>query len=418
MTTPILTVHRSAHQIGGNCIEIAYDGHRVLLDAGNPLDAPRGETPLPETLDTSRPVDAVIVSHPHQDHYGLLQGLPESWPVFCGAPTESLMKLTAAISHGNIPQTVSNYESFKPFSIGPFTLTPFLTDHSAFDAHMILVDVGGKRFLYSGDFRRTGRKQKLVERMLKHPPKNVDVLLLEGTTLSRDEAFPAEADLEDKFVELLQVVPGRVFITWSAQNIDRTVTIYRACKKSGCTLVLDIYTLDVLKRLGEYSAHIPQLDWKEVYGVFTKGLIFAYKEETYMNRREFVTECYNSRKVFGASLIESGPRKSVIMLRDTLLRDYEKKGVVLCSDDAWIFSMWGGYFKEQKYKDVYAKFKQAGARIESVHTSGHASRKDLQEFAASVDARYLVPIHSFDWDEYKNEFNNVKRLQDGEVFAV
>lgn len=34
-------------------------------------------------------------------------------------------------------------------------------------------------------------------------------------------------------------------MTWSAQNIDRTVTSYRACKRADRTLVLDLYTIDV-----------------------------------------------------------------------------------------------------------------------------------------------------------------------------
>ena len=170
--SPVLIVHRAAHEIGGNCIEISFAGHRILLDAGTPLEAPSPEdsNPVPESLDTTQPVDAVIVSHPHQDHHGLLRRLPESWPVWCGAPTESLMRLTMGLTGNAIPQTnVSCYASFRPFEVGPFKITAFLTDHSAFDAHMLLVEVGGKSILYSGDFRRTGRKAALVDRMLKSP---------------------------------------------------------------------------------------------------------------------------------------------------------------------------------------------------------------------------------------------------------
>jgi ribonuclease J len=32
-----------------------------------------------------------------------------------------------------------------PFAVGPFTVTPILTDHSAFDAYMLLVEGAGKR---------------------------------------------------------------------------------------------------------------------------------------------------------------------------------------------------------------------------------------------------------------------------------
>ena len=94
-----LTIHRAAHEIGGNCIEITAKGQRILLDAGRPLDASEDETNglVPSTLDMGQPVAGVLLSHPHQDHYGLLDELPASWPVYCGKAAESLIRLTSGI---------------------------------------------------------------------------------------------------------------------------------------------------------------------------------------------------------------------------------------------------------------------------------------------------------------------------------
>jgi hypothetical protein len=36
---------------------------------------------------------------------------------------------------------------------------------------------------HSGDLRAHGRKSKLLELMLKSPPKNIDVMLMEGSSL-------------------------------------------------------------------------------------------------------------------------------------------------------------------------------------------------------------------------------------------
>ena len=227
-SAPVLTIHRSAAEIGGNCIEIACDGHRILLDAGSPLWADASSTSaelLPKTLNTSLPMDALVISHPHQDHFGLLRLLPKEWPVWSGAPTELLIRMTASLTGHSIQQTFHNYRSRFAFKVGPFSIIPYLTDHSAFDAHMLLVECGSRRILYSGDFRRTGRKAALVGQLLRSPPKDIDILLLEGTTLGRTEAFPTEADLEEQFVSLFRETRGRVYVSWSAQNIDRTVTI-------------------------------------------------------------------------------------------------------------------------------------------------------------------------------------------------
>ena len=418
---PVLTIHRSAEEIGGNCIEIAWQEHRILLDAGSPLDTGgRSATsdPVPASLDVSRPMDAVLVSHPHQDHYGLLSGLPASWPVWSGAPAEVLMRMTAALTGRAIRQTFRNYRAFAPFAVGPFRITPHLTDHSAFDAHMLLVEVGGKRILYSGDFRRSGRKAALVDRMLTAPPTGVDVLLLEGTTLGRSGGFPTESDLEEQFVTLFHETPGRVFVTWSAQNIDRTVTIYRACKRAHRTLVLDLYAIDVLERLSAYYDSLPRLGWPQLRAVVTSGVKWLYESTDRMNAPEFIERCCQSGRAFGAAKLESGERGNVIMLRPPLLKDYERKGVKLIADDAWVFSMWSDYLGEPEYEDVRRRFDAAGASFAQLHTSGHASPDELETFAARIAPQHLIPIHSFSWDQHLDRFPNVRRLRDGERFDL
>lgn len=51
------------------------------------------------------------------------------------------------------------------------------------DAYSLLIEAEGKRVLYSGDFRVSWSQSILFEQMLRYPPKNIDVLLMEGTVL-------------------------------------------------------------------------------------------------------------------------------------------------------------------------------------------------------------------------------------------
>ena len=193
----------------------------------------------------------VLISHPHQDHWGSRRGIPLAWPIWTGSGSGKLITITGDVTRHPLTRTFETWDSRSgPFPIGPFTVTPILTDHSAFDAYMLLVEGAGKRLLYTGDFRRHGRKSVLVDRIMAHPPLGIDVLLTEGTNLGSDKPVKSEKELEGDFVELFERTRGRVFVAWSGQNIDRTVTIYRAAKRAGRILAIDLYTADVLDRIG------------------------------------------------------------------------------------------------------------------------------------------------------------------------
>jgi ribonuclease J len=407
-----LTIHRSVHEIGGNCIELALTtGSRLLLDAGRPLDAPEGTTGLlPATLDRSRPVDGVLISHPHQDHYGLLGELPPSWPVWCGEASARLMSLTDRVlgrrREGPLPRVWRKGEKVQ---VGAFHVTPLLTDHSAFDAHMLLIEAAGHRLLYTGDFRRHGRKSALVQRTIDQWAGRVDLLLMEGTNLGSDKPTSSETELEAQALQVMQRTSGRVFVSWSAQNIDRTVSLYRACLRTGRTLVVDLYTADVLETLAD-QGRLPRPGWAQLQVVITRRLARLYRRQ---GREDFVARM--ARHGIAARALASAPQRWVVMLRSSLAQDFSAAGVVPDPSDAWLWSMWHGYLREAHAQALVQWMAPAGVRPLHLHTSGHASADDLRDFACRIGARRLVPVHGQNWDEFTGTFNNLTRLRDGEV---
>jgi len=92
------------------------------------------------------------------------------------------------------------------------------------------------------------------------------VLLLEGTHIREDsdgsERGPTEREVEDACVDTCKETEGMVLAMFSPQNIDRLVTVYRACLRSGRDLVIDLYAEAIVAATGRDT--IPRADWDRV----------------------------------------------------------------------------------------------------------------------------------------------------------
>lgn len=404
-----LILHRGADEIGGTCIELIHSsGERIILDAGRPLDAPPEATGLlPATLDLSGSA-TVLICHPHQDHWGLIHELPGSWPIWTGEASARLIGITSRLARRPLPQTFTTWKAGEVYSVGPFRITPILTDHSAFDAAMLLIESDGRKLLYSGDFRRHGRKGGLVDRLMATPPSDVDLLILEGTNLGTDKPVMSEVALEADFINLMARKPGRIFTAWSGQNIDRTVTLYRAARRSGRDLVVDLYTAEVLEAIAD-GTRLPRPGFDNLKVVLTRGLRNHYAKA---GRDDFVERM--ARHGISASALTGS--RHVVMLRDGLVRDFQAKGVVPGPDDAFVWSMWRGYLQEDG--SAYAWARQGGAELQFLHTSGHASAADLRAFAAAISARRVLPVHGANWRMAGSDLPGLLPLANGEVLDV
>ena len=102
-------IHRGSHEIGGNCVEVESGGARIVLDLGRPLDAgPDDDVPLPPIsgLDGNDPsLLGVLISHPHQDHYGLASGISEKVPIFTGEAASNILRQAAFFGIGGLTAT-------------------------------------------------------------------------------------------------------------------------------------------------------------------------------------------------------------------------------------------------------------------------------------------------------------------------
>ena len=413
-----ICIHRGAKEIGGSCVEFISKGKRLIIDLGLPLDAEKNDAKyLPDIACFDGNDDsliAILISHPHLDHFGLLTHVSSKIPVIMGADARRILTQASRFLPGNwpIPADGLNLKSEVSIELGPFKITPFLIDHSGYDAYSLMIEADGQRLLYSGDFRMHGRKAKLTEKLIANPPEKIDVLLLEGSTLGRfneHKFFPSESEIEKMLANTFKNTKGLTLVHTSSQNIDRIVSIFRACKRTGKTLIIDLYTAVILEATG--NKKIPQSDWPKIALYIPQSQRVQIKNNQWFD----LLKKHSKNRVFLDNLKEIST-KYVLLFRPLHMRNLEK--AKLLNEAVYVYSQWEGYRERNTYADLRKWLAKYNIPDVNIHTSGHASIDDLKRFAEAMKPSKIVPIHTFMPEKYSEIFSNVELHADGEYWEV
>jgi len=416
-----ILIHRGSNEIGGTCIQLSTKKTTILLDLGLPLSKTSKEINL-----SSIKVDAVLISHPHQDHFGLIDAIDPAIPVYIGELGKHLIDATRMLLSKELHcNKFIHFESWKSFQVGDFTIKPYLVDHSATDAYGFLIEAEGKLVFYSGDFRAHGRKSILFDKIVHDPPKNIDLLFMEGTMMERsNDDFSTEAAVEKKIYETTKDQNNISFLISSSQNIDRIVSAYRACLKARKTLIIDFYTAWVLEQVKmtltaqNIPIHVPTMEWDaiSVYADFSQDKKLKENANFF---GDFRRRAYQYR--IKQEKIKENPAGFLYlskMSKSKIMNIYKQEIPINV-----IYSQWLGYL-QFKNTDYFGAEEMAAYRGDPqvnfvyAHTSGHATVKDLKAFANALKPKQLIPIHTEYSGKYKDLFDNVIEIVDGKPFEI
>jgi len=429
-----LIIHRGTQEIGGSCVELIAKNSRILVDFGLPLVSAQKDQPFDsKTLERksvkelkemgilpniqglyrneNKEIDAIFISHSHMDHYGLLRYVNPEIPIYMSEGAKELVEISNMFTPNKTgPLNIKTFSGVGKIRIGDFEVAARLVDHSAFDARAFLIEAEGKRIFYSGDFRGHGRKRLLFERIISNPPGEIDVLLMEGSMLGRGrQTYADEEAVQKGMEETLRDKSNIAFLFASSQNIDRIVSAYKACRRTGLILVIDIYTAYILHRLSKITKHLPQFDWQNIRVKF-----FKYHADKLAEAGDKkLLYIFNKRKI-ELPEIDSKKKDILMLLRDNSLFPVVVNHIHDIQGASIIYSMWEGYLTA-KFKDYC---KKSVIKIKQIHTSGHATVEDLQAFAGALKPKKLIPIHTFETKEYPKLFKNVIILHDSEVLDL
>lgn len=394
-----IIIHRGSHQIGGSVTEIYTEKTRIFIDMGSELPDEDGNIPT-ETLSIDGVTkgdircDGIFFTHYHGDHIGMLSQIMPDVPMFMGeAAKEIYCALQKRISPGLVP-TIERIKTFAPgvkVELGDIAVTPFMVDHSAFDAYMFLVESDGKRILHTGDFRAHGFRGKSLLPVLNKYIGQVDILLTEGTMLSRDDSYSiSEHDLQQQARDLLKKYKY-VFVICASTNIDRIASFHEATPR-GKYFLCDSYQKDIIEIARKHGEKHTSLY------AFKKALVYGKGLEEKAERLGF------------CMMVRANKKFCEIMQR---YKEHHN------SDCFVIYSMWGGYLNQPN--NMLKAMMEGFENTVTLHTSGHATHKAIRDVCNAVcPTQAIIPIHSSNPAglESLGLSHPIRYLKDREVFTL
>lgn len=380
-----LTIHRGINQIGGCITEIqSSSGIKILIDLGHNLPDGDGlaedEYDVPENLDRLLDgVSAVFYTHYHGDHIAFEAAVAKKGiNQYLGDIAKKIkmqfyahMKNEAAFE---AVRTFSKYHSGRTVSVGDIKVTPYYVSHSAADAYMFVIECDGKSVLHTGDFREHGYLGHCIWGTLEKyvVKRNIDILITEGTMLSRDdERMMSERDLQQKAYELMSRYKY-AFVLCSSTDLDRLASFYQATSRHQDRLfVADGYQCKLLRTFTDKLGHkIPEYDFK--------------------NRREY-------NKALQTLMLESG--FTMLVRRSEKFKAWLEALMPLLPENetVFIYSQFKGYITKGSPAYIHEAddfVHSYGWNFEYLHTSGHASKDTIAKVCRLVNPRSaIIPIH-------------------------
>jgi len=219
-----LTFLGGARQVGRSCLLLQTPNSKVLLDCGIDV-ASSGSDKFPffnvPEFDISQ-LDAVIISHAHLDHVGLLPYLYKmgyKGPVYMTAPTRDISALlsldfigvaykqasTPLFSSTDIKEMVKhsiclNYNEVT--DVTPDVRLTFYNSGHVLGGAMVHLNIGNgaHNLLYAGDYKYS--KTRLLDSAVATFPR-VETVITESTYGSKNDILPPRAKSEEEFIDAI-----------------------------------------------------------------------------------------------------------------------------------------------------------------------------------------------------------------------
>ncbi|MET9298474.1 MULTISPECIES: ribonuclease J [Micromonospora] len=371
--------------IGRNMTVFEYDGKLLIVDCGvlfPDVEQPGVDLILPDfgpILDRLADVQAIVLTHGHEDHIGAVPYLLAHKPDIPLVGSQFTLALVEAkLAERRIqPYTLTVREGGRE-RLGPFECEFFAVNHSIPDALAVAIRTPAGLVLHTGDFKMDqlpldGRITDLAG-FARLGAEGVDLLLSDSTNAEIPGFVTPEKEIGPVLDSIFAKAKGRIIVASFASHVHRVQQVFDSAVEHGRKVALIgrsmVRNMGIARDLG--LLNIPA------------GLVVGIEEATNLPPEQIVLMSTGSQGEPMSALgrMASGDHRHItIAPGDT---------VVLAS------SLVPG--NETSVYRVINRLARAGAvvvhkDVAKVHVSGHAPAGELLYLLNVVRPSNLMPVH-------------------------
>jgi ribonuclease J len=363
-----------------------FSGRLLIVDCGMLLgktNSPGIDITLPDWsafADRLDDIDAVVLTHGHEDHIGALPYLlrdRRDIPVYGSRLTLALVAAKLEQHRIRKPDLRQVIERER-VDAGPWNLEFFAVNHSIPDAMAVAIRAGGQTILHTGDFKmdQTPLDNRLTDLngFTNLGDEGVDLLLADSTNAEVGGFIPSERDVGKVVNDVILKARGRIIVACFASHVHRVQQVMDAAQQAGRQVCLVgrsmVRNMQIARDLG--LLNVPD------------GLLIDLK----------MAEELPSRRVL---LISTGSQGEPLSALSRMAnRDHQTVRIV--PDDTILLASSLIPGNETSVGQVINGLSRLGATVVHkstalVHVSGHAPAGELRYLINAVRPKNHMPVH-------------------------